>query len=219
MGYPFSWKFFNPFIRSFIRSIHGRSNVPKGTPFIAVANHASYLDDFVLPYVVYTTTNKPFCIFVNSRYYKNALFVCLFDIFNHIPVDVSKDTANRKKRAATNALALKRAAAWLHKGNPFIIFPEGGRSDDGKLKRGHTGAAKLALLANVPILPLGIVGSNKILPKGSFFPRFGRVDIVIGKPLSFKKQYGQHKSKKVLKRLTTTIMKEVARLTSQRYEP
>ena len=219
MGIPLSWNLYKPLIWPYIRSVQGTKNFPKDRPFIAVANHASYLDDFLVPYTVVTATDKPFSIFINSRFYKNPLTNWYLNLFYQIPVDVGKDAKDKKKRGQNNTEAMKRAVSWLHEGNPFIIFPEGTRSDDGKLKKGKPGAARLALLAKVPIVPIGVLGSYDILPKGKTLPRFGRVDIKVGKPISFKQYHGKHKDEKLLLRLTATIMKEIAALTGQRYDP
>ena len=106
---------------------------------------------------------------------------------------------------------------YLKKGDMIFIFPEGARSLDGKLQNGKVGIAKLALEARVPVQPVGIIGSNKILPKGKFLPRPKRCKINIGKALYFKEYYNKKITKKMLREVTNKIMREIARLIGQKY--
>ena len=103
----------------------------------------------------------------------------------------------------------------MKKGENFFIFPEGGRSPDGKLREAKLGAAKIAILSKKKVVPVGIIGSYKILPKGARFPRAKKADMIIGKPLDFSKYKG--KDYKTLKTVTTIMMKEIAKLTGQEY--
>ena len=97
------------------------------------------------------------------------------------------------------------------------IFPEGTRSIDGKLQQARSGIAKLVIAAKVPVLPIGIIGSHKILPKGKFLPRFKRCKINIGRPLYFKEYYNKKTNKKILEDITRIIMKNIAKLVDQKY--
>lgn len=205
------------FIRMYIHSIKGIENIPKGTPFITAANHASFADDLMLPSTILRYTNKKFHIFVNSRFYKNYFLSKFFYIYGCIPVDVKKDVGNENNRKQTNEAAFKEAITSLKMGGTFGIFPEGGRSEDGKLKKAKLGVARIALEARVPVLPFGIKGSYKIMPKGAKFPRFKRAEIIIGKPLYFDSFYGKEKDYKTLELVTRKIMKEIAKLTEQEY--
>ena len=88
---------------------------------------------------------------------------------------------------------------------------------NGKLQRGKTGIANLAIAAKVPILPMGIIGSDKILPKGKFFPRLRRCEVNIGKPLYLKAYYGKKINKKILDDATRKVMQEISTLIGQKY--
>ena len=217
MVYPFTKIFSGLIIKSFTRKVIGKNNLPK-TPFIAAANHASFADDFLLNYHILFSTKRKFRIFVNSRFYKSKLIKIYLDHYNCIPVDVSKDVKDKEKRKETNEEAFKLAIEALKKGYNFHIFPEGGRSDNGKLKKAKTGVARVALEAKVPVVPVGLIGTYDILPKGAKFPRFKKADIIIGKPLNFEKFYGKSKDYKTLETVTTIIMKEIAKLIRQKYE-
>jgi len=204
-------------IRAYTKKIAGRENIPKGAPFIAAVNHASFFDDILLGYVLGTMTNKKFHIFVNSRFYSSPVLRVFFNHFGSIRVDVGKDVADEKKRKETNRKAFELAISSIRKGENIGIFPEGGRSPDGKLRQAKTGVARLALLARVPVVPMGFIGTYGILPKGAAFPRFRRAEARIGKPISFEQHYGKENDFEVLEAITTKVMKEIAALTGQEY--
>lgn len=202
------------FIRLYIHKISGTENIPKKTPFIAASNHASYADDLMIPYVIVNETNKEFNTFVNSRFWENFFLKKFLNHYDVIPVDVTKSKSKKKK---TSKKAFIRALESIKNGKNFMIFPEGSRTCDNKLQRGKTGVARLALLAKVPVVPFGIVGSYDILPKGAFFPRFKRAEIKIGKPMYFNKNYNKKITKTLLRKITDEIMKEIAKLIGQEY--
>jgi 1-acyl-sn-glycerol-3-phosphate acyltransferase len=86
------------------------------------------------------------------------------------------------------------------------------------MQRGKTGVARLALAAKVPVLPVGLVGTFKILPKGKLIPNTKKADVNIGKPLYFDKYYGQENNRKTIRKVTNNIMKEIAKLSKQKYK-
>lgn len=214
--YPITSFYYNYSLRFFIRSIEGEENLPK-QGFIAAANHASYIDDFLLPYVTIRKRTKRFLIFVNSRFYKNFFTRKFLEIYDTIPVDVRKDVRDEEQRKRTNEKAFQKAIQILKKGDIFLIFPEGGRSKNGKLKKAKTGIARIALESRAPVIPIGFEGTHGIMPKGAILPRLKRCDVKIGKPLTFQNFYGR-KDKKVYDEVTRIIMKEIARLSNQAYE-
>ncbi len=203
MVHPFGKLFLANFISLYIKKIEGKNYIPKD-PFIAVSNHASFADDLIIPSIIVKSTNKKIRTYVNSRFYKSAPLKIFLDHYGCIPVDVGKDVKEEEKRKKTNQKAFKLAKQALKEDKNVIIFPEGGRSHDGKLKKGKVGAAKLALAAKVPVLPIGIRGSYDILPKGAKFPRFKRATVHIGKPLTF--------STSNLEEITGKIMTQIQKL-------
>jgi 1-acyl-sn-glycerol-3-phosphate acyltransferase len=200
---------------NYMRKVTGLENIPKGK-FIVACNHSSYMDDFILPAFIIKHLDKKFAIYVNSRFYKNKLIVKLLNHFNCIPVDVSKDVKDEEKRKKRNEIAYNKALDSINKGMVFCVFPEGGRSTDGKLQKAKTGVARVALAAKIPVLPIGIIGTNKILPKGAALPRFKRADIIIGKPLYFEKYYGKTDYESY-EEITKEIMKNIGKLIGQKY--
>jgi len=211
MVYPIG-KLIIPLIaKLWIGKVIGLDNIPKDRPFIIAANHSSYLDDFSMPPLVILYLNKKLHMYCNDRFYKNKFFAAFLNWAKCIPISIQ--TKNKK----VNKRAFKLALKYLKKGEPVGIFPEGGISIDGKLKEAKTGIAKLALVARVPVLPIGIIGSYKVLPRGAKFPKFKRFDIKIGKLIYLDKYFGKENNKKVLKVATTLIMKKIAKLINKRY--
>jgi 1-acyl-sn-glycerol-3-phosphate acyltransferase len=214
MVYLLERLFLGSMIRLYIRKIEGVHNL-LDRPSVVAANHSSYLDDLIVPYVIIVKMKKRFSVFVNSRYYKNYFFRKFLAHYGGIPVDVEKDVRDEEKRRRTNERAIGEAIEVLNNGRVFLIFPEGGRSPDGRIGEGKTGVARVALSARVPVVPVGIKGSYDILPKGAVFPRFKRADVIIGEPLSFDRYYGMEGDHAVLREVTTMIMREICRLVSQ----
>ena len=99
-----------------------------------------------------------------------------------------------------------------------MIFPEGKRGDGRRLQKAYTGVAKLALLSKAPILPIGVIGSDKVLPKGKSLPRFVRCEVNIGKPMYLHQYYNKKINEKALQEVTRSIMKEIAKLIGQEYD-
>jgi 1-acyl-sn-glycerol-3-phosphate acyltransferase len=215
-GYLLS--FLGIFIKRFRGKIIGRENVPNGG-FVAAANHVSFVDDFVFPYTLIRITDRPFHIFVNSRFYKNFFSRKFLEHYDCLPVDAAKDVADGAKRKVTNEKAMEIAIDALKNDRILYVFPEGGRSSDGKLRKAKIGAARAALSARVPILPVGIKGSYEIMPKGAKFPKIGKkADLIIGKPIHLDEYNGKEKDYKTLEEVTSKVMKEIGELIGQEYK-
>lgn len=213
MVYPIGKLIWPPIYCLWLKDIKGKENMPKDTPFIVAANHSSYYDT-LLPYIIITKQlNKQVHALVNSRYWDSLFFRAMMEWGKCIPVYVEKAIKSEKK----NKKSLKKAISFLKEGHIIQIFPEGRRSPDGRLQKAYTGVAKLALEAKVPVLPFGIIGSSKVIPKGKIIPRFARASVMLGKPLYFNKYYGKGKNKKILETMTREIMMEIGSLTGQRY--
>lgn len=211
MVYPIGKLVVPPIAKLWVRRVVGLENIPRDRPFIIAANHSSYLDDFSVVSIAVIRTNKKVHMYCNDRFYKNKLLAAFLDWGACIPISI------QTKNKETNKRAFKLALNYLKKGEPVGIFPEGGRSADGSLREAKTGIAKLALTAKAPVLPIGIIGSYKVLPKGAKFPKFKRFDIKIGKLIHLNRYFGKENNKKILKEVTTLIMREIAKLTNMKY--
>ena len=213
MAYSVS-KWIIPLIyKPWIRKVQGLENIPKDKSFIIAANHSSYFDVFLPAILIIPKINKKIHALVNSYYWKLFITGIFLNMWEAIPVFVDKEKNAKKK----NKEAFEKALNHLKKNELVMIFPEGTRSSDGKLKKAYTGIARLALNAKVPVLPVGIIGANKVLPVGKIFPRFVRCEVKIGRLIHFEKYYIKNQNKKIIEEVTTSIMKEIAKLIGQEY--
>ena len=185
----------------------GAENIPR-TGAIIAANHASYLDHFVIgTNIMYKAQRVPYYLAKIEHF--EGMQRLWHKQLPAIPVDREK---GGKK-------ALKKAIQHLKKGDIIMMYPEGTRTLTGRMNRARTGVARLAMSAKVPVIPMGITNTFKILPKGKLFPRFGlKADLNIGKPLYFDDYYGKENDRKSLRKVTTKIMKEIAKLADKKYD-
>ena len=199
--------------KPWVRKIEGLENIPQDNPFIMAVNHSSYFDVFLPPISIVHTLDKKIHALVNSYYWNNFLTRFFLDIWEEIPVYVDKEKNSKQK----NKAAFQKAIYYLKNNELVMIFLEGTRSIDGKLKKAYTGVARLALAAKVPVLPFGIIGANKVLPRGKALPRFARCEVKIGKLIYFNEYNNKKINKKMLEEATRKIMREIAKLIGQKY--
>lgn len=196
-----------------LRKADGINNIPKQGPFIIAANHSSFYDALLLHSIIIPKINRKIHALVNSYYWK-PFIARLFLIWGEcIPVYVGEEKNHKEK----NKQAFEKALSYIKKGDLIEIFPEGKRSKNGKLQRAYTGISKLALKLKMPVLPCGIIDSNKVLPRGAIFPRFARCEVKIGKLMYFDKYYNKKLNNKIFESITRSIMKEIAKLINQKY--
>jgi 1-acyl-sn-glycerol-3-phosphate acyltransferase len=183
----------------------GLENIPKG-PAILAANHQSFLDDLLLPLLV---PGRKVVFLAKADYFDKWYLRWFFKGANVIPV-------RRESRSAAEA-ALQTGVQALREGNLVGIFPEGTRSPDGRLYRGKTGVARMALEAQVPIVPVAITGTFEALPYHKKLPKPGRVEIRFGKPLDFQRYYETPADRFALRSATDEIMYEIMLMSGQEY--
>jgi 1-acyl-sn-glycerol-3-phosphate acyltransferase len=183
----------------------GLENIPEG-PAILAANHQSFLDDLLLPLVV---PGRKVVFLAKADYFDKWYLRWFFKGANVIPV-------RRESRSAAEA-ALQTGVQALREGNLIGIFPEGTRSPDGRLYRGKTGVARMALEAQVPVVPVAITGTYEALPFDKKLPKPGRVEIRFGKPLDFQRHYANPADRFVLRSVTDEIMYEIMLMSGQEY--
>lgn len=212
MVYPIGKLTVRPICMLWVRKIEGLDNIPKGKPFIIASNHASYYDSLLVPSAIVPKIDKKLHALVNSYYWKPFLTRFFLNVWEAIPVYVDKEKNSKEK----NKQATEKAINYLKNKELIMIFPEG-RRNDGKLIKAYTGVAKIALKARVPVLPVGVIDSNKVLPRGKTFPRFKRCEIKIGKLMNFEKYYSKKVNEKAYQNVTRQIMKQIARLIGQKY--
>lgn len=207
MLYPIAKKIYPPLVNLWIKETNGLQNAPKKGPFIIAANHASYMDHLIIMCTFVPYLNKKVHFLSKKEHFSNPLKSMWHKWAGAIPLD----------RQSGGKEALKWAVQSLKQGKVIAIHPEGTRTLTGKLQEGKTGAVRLALEARVPILPVGLIGTFEILPKGKYIPKLKRATMNVGKPMYFNKYYNKEVTKPVLRKLTNNTMKEIAKLCKQKY--
>jgi 1-acyl-sn-glycerol-3-phosphate acyltransferase len=199
--------FLGPILRLMYRpKVKGLENIPKDEPAILAANHQSFLDDLLLPLVV---PHRKVVFLAKADYFDKWYVRWFFKGANVIPV------RRESHSAAEDAL---RAGVKALRDNKLIgIFPEGTRSPDGRLYRGKTGVARMALEARVPVIPVAVVGTFELMPYDRKVPKAGRVELRFGKPLRFERHYETPTDRFVLRSVTDEIMYEIMLLSGQEY--
>jgi 1-acyl-sn-glycerol-3-phosphate acyltransferase len=188
----------------------GAENVPEEGPAIFASNHLSFSDSFFLPLMVpRRVTFLAKIDYFTGTGIKGELTSMFCRGAGQRPVDRTGGSASEA--------ALRTGLRVLRRGDLLGIYPEGTRSPDGRLYRGKTGVARMALEANCPVLPVVMIGTEKIQPPGRRIPRPGRVGMEIGKPLDFSRYEGMEDDRFVLRSITDEIMYDLMELSGQEY--
>jgi 1-acyl-sn-glycerol-3-phosphate acyltransferase len=186
--------------------VRGAENLPSEGAAIICPNHTSVIDSFLLPSVL----PRRITFVGKAEYLDDWKTKHLFPALGMIPIDRSGGDSSTR--------ALDAAAAVLGRGELFGIYPEGTRSRDGKLRKGHTGPARLALRTGAPLVPIGIVGTREIQPPGSSAPRpFRPCEIRIGRPIDPHVHADGGDARLILRQLTDELMFEIRGLSGQEY--
>ncbi|MDP9068965.1 MAG: 1-acyl-sn-glycerol-3-phosphate acyltransferase [Actinomycetota bacterium] len=189
--------------------VEGLENVPRKGPAIIAANHVSFLDSFFIPLVV---RRRKVTYLAKADYFKSWKTAWFFNMAGQIPTE--REGGQKSEQALNTALRV------LKEGKLLGIYPEGTRSPTGKLYRGRTGVARLALAAKVPIIPCGLIGTEEVMPKEAKFPRLlGRPKVLVrfGRPLDLGRFAGQERDRFVLRSITDELMYEIMQLSGQEY--
>ena len=194
-------------IKLWIKEVSCMENIPKKGGFIIAANHESYMDHLIIVCTVMPHLNKKVYFLSKKEHFDNVFKKAWHMYGGAIPLD----------RKAGGKEALRWAIEALKKEKIIAIHPEGTRSLTGKLQKGKTGVVRLALLAKVPVLPVGLIGTFEMLPKGKNIPKLKRATMNIGKPLYLDKYYNKKITKKMLREITDNLMREIAKLSNQKY--
>ena len=184
----------------------GRNDVPRHGPVILAPNHTSFCDSFFLPLVL----RRRVTFVAKAEYFDSWKTAWFFRAAGQIPM--------RREGGSASERALAAARDVLNRGGVLGIYPEGTRSPDGRLYRGHTGVARLALQCGVPVIPVGIKGTTDVQPVGSNMMRpFKRVSIQFGAPLDLSLIGDDPDDPLVLRRVTDQLLFEIRELTDQEY--
>ncbi|WP_300018664.1 lysophospholipid acyltransferase family protein [Pseudonocardia sp.] len=200
-----------PLLRLFCRpTITGLDNIPETGGAILASNHLAVVDSFVLPLVVPRRITFP----AKAEYFTQPGLVgrlkkAFFTGVGQIPIDRSGGSAARD--------AMDTAVRVLRDGKLLGIYPEGTRSPDGRLYKGKTGVARMTLEAGVPVVPVAMIGTDRVNPIGSRMWRPRKVRIVVGEPLDFTRYAGMEGDRFIERSMTDEIMYALMELSGQTY--
>ena len=207
MVYPIGKRIIPPIVKKFwVKEVNGLENLPEKGHCIIAANHASYMDHFMMTILVRYLDRKIHFL-AKKEHFDNIFKKAWHTYAGAIPLD----------RERGGKETLKWAVEALKRGKIIGIHPEGTRSLTGKIQKAKTGVARLALLSKAPVVPVGLIGTFEILPKGKYIPKAKKAVINVGKPMYFQDYYNKNINKRILNEITTKIMREIAKLCKQKY--
>ncbi|GGR59365.1 1-acyl-sn-glycerol-3-phosphate acyltransferase [Nocardioides luteus] len=205
------WVAVGPLLRAIFRPTwEGVENLPRKGPAILAGNHLSYVDWLFMP----LGAPRMVRFVAKAEYFtgtgvKGALQRLFFSGTGNVPIDRGGATA-----AEGALIAAKRV---LGEGELFGIYPEGTRSHDGKLYRGRTGVARLALDTGAPVIPVAVIGTDVIAPPGKKFGKLVHPRVIYGEPLDFSRYEGMSNDRYILRAITDEIVYEILKLSGQEY--
>jgi 1-acyl-sn-glycerol-3-phosphate acyltransferase len=200
-----------PFLHTIWRpKVTGADNIPASSGAILAANHLSVVDSVFLPLML----DRPVTFSAKAEYFTATgpaarLWAAYLKATNQLRMD------RDGPRAAQDTL--EAALALLREGKLFGIYPEGTRSPDGRLYRGRPGVGWLALKSGLPVIPVALAGTRRVLPPGSMVPRPGRVEVRIGKPLVFLPELAGEPPGKARRLIADQVMSAIRELSGQEY--
>ncbi len=200
-----------PLLKAIYRPwVRGAEHLPTDGAAIMASNHLAVIDSFFLPLVI----DREIVFIGKSEYFdgrglSGRLKAGFFRGVGTIPVDRSGGKASEA--------ALRTGLSRLRDGGLFGIYPEGTRSPDGRLYRGKTGVARLALESGAPVIPVAMVGTDVAQPMGRTIPKLMRIGIVFGEPLDFSRYQGMENDRFILRSVTDEIMYAIMSLSGQEY--
>jgi 1-acyl-sn-glycerol-3-phosphate acyltransferase len=200
--------FLTPFLMLLFRpKVKGLRHVPGSGPVIIASNHLSFSDSIFMPLVV----PRKVTFLAKSEYFtspgpKGLLKKLTFIALGQVPVD--RSGGRRSEAALITGLKV------LAEGKCLGIYPEGTRSPDGRLYKGRTGIARLAIESGAPIIPVAMFNTEKIQPTGTVIPKVMRVEMIFGEPMYFE---GDSTDLLHLRDVTDKIMNTIQELSGQEY--
>ncbi len=189
-------------------TVRGLEHVPATGGVILASNHLSFADSVVIPIVV----PRRVSFLAKAEYFtgtgvRGRVAKAWFEALGMLPID------RDDPRAALTSLEIARGV--LDSGGAFGIYPEGTRSRDGRLYRGRTGVAELALGAGVPVVPVGLRGTERLQPVGARLPRVVPIEVSFGEPLDFRGAFDGVPRGRARREATDAIMAAIAELSGQ----
>jgi 1-acyl-sn-glycerol-3-phosphate acyltransferase len=199
MLYWIGWSLFKFILIVFGRwRVSGQENVPKEGPVILAPNHVSFADPPTAGCALYRQVRY----MAKIELFKIPILGALIRGVGAFPV--KQNTADRA--------AIKKALEFLSKGEIVCIFPEGGRSKDGKLMKAQAGLGMIALKSKAPVVPVALIGTDKLLPLHSPFIHFARVKVRYGKPMTFDDLYDCGMDREAIEQVGDRVMAAIAEM-------
>jgi 1-acyl-sn-glycerol-3-phosphate acyltransferase len=212
-----------PLIRMIFRPwVKGLENIPEDGPALLVSNHLAFCDSVFLPIAVPRQIHFPAkAEYFTAPGFKGKVVAAFFRAVGQVPIDRSGGRASMA--------ALDTGIRILSEGKLFGIYPEGTRSPDGRLYKGRTGVARIAIVAGVPVIPVAMIDTDKLQPPGRALPRWlvrepgrrvpriTRPGVVVGKQLDFSRYEGMERDRLALRSVTDEIMYALMDLSGQEY--
>ncbi|MUM18639.1 1-acyl-sn-glycerol-3-phosphate acyltransferase [Mycobacterium sp. CBMA271] len=190
--------------------VEGMEHIPTSGPVILAGNHLAVVDSFYLCLVM----RRRVTFLAKSEYFtepgfKGWLKRSFFSGAGQVPIDrTSADAAQN---------ALSTAKRLLGEGKLLGIYPEGTRSPDGRLFKGKTGLARMAMETGAPVIPIAMVGTDVMNPPGTARWHFAKVTVKIGKPLDFSRFDGMAGNRFIERAVIDEVMYELMQLSGQEY--
>src|SRR5436190_6721373 len=180
--------------------------IPGDGPVILASNHFSFIESMFIPLAI----RRRVVFLAKADYFTSARTAWFFRAAGQIPI--------QREGGSASEAAIQAGVRELKNGHVVGIYPEGTRSPDGRLYRGKTGVARMALLAKCPVVPIAVFGTRELQPIGKRFPKLsGRIEIHFGKPLSFERFSGQEADRFVLRSVTDEVLYEIMMISGQEY--
>jgi len=188
--------------------VEGLENLPRTGPVIIAANHRAVLDTAVIALVARRQVRfLGKAEYFTGRGIRGRLMAAFVDALGFVPVE--------RGNAHAGLAALNAGQNVLNAGGVFAIYPEGTRSRDGRLYRGHTGVAVLTLTTGAPVVPVALSGTENLMPRGGRIPRYAKVGIRFGRPLDFTHVTERHL--RARRQVTDEVMAAIRDLSQQEY--
>ena len=213
MKYQVSRALAGPFLHLLWRpEITGSEHIPATGGAIIASNHLSIVDSIFLPLML----QRPLTFAAKSEYFTGKSPAQRFaGAYLRATKQLSVDRS--EARAAQDML--DAALALLKSGELFGIYPEGTRSPDGRLYRGRTGVGWLALHSGLPVIPVAMIGTDRVLPPGHTVPRLRKIRIRVGEPLTFEAHRDAGPTAKARRAVTDEVIAAIQALSGQEYVP
>jgi len=192
--------------------VTGGEHIPRTGGAIVASNHLSIVDSIFLPLML----DRPLTFAAKSEYFTGKR---PSQLFASAYMRATKQLAVDRDSARAAQDMLDAALRLLQAGELFGVYPEGTRSPDGRLYRGRTGIGWLALASGLPVIPVAMVGTDRVLPPGHTIPELHRVGIRIGEPMTFEAYRDKGPAARARRAITDDVMKAIRALSGQEYVP